>query len=65
MHAVIPPQLQHPMLVLVEAHWVSIHPTLQPVWVSVSGSTAFWCINHSSQLHIVSKLAEDALYPFI
>ena len=29
------------------------------------GSTAFWCVSHSSQLCIISKLAEGALHPFI
>ncbi|XP_021237191.1 uncharacterized protein LOC110390262 [Numida meleagris] len=39
--------------------------SLQLVQASRNGSTAFWCVNHSSQLCIINKLAEDALCPFI
>jgi len=38
---------------------------LSSVQVLLNGSTEFWCISHSSQLPIISKLAEGALYPFI
>jgi len=31
----------------------------------LNGSTAFQCVRHSSQLCIISKLAEGGLYPFI
>lgn len=33
-------------------------PTFQPVYVSLNGSTAFSCVSHSSQFHMISKLAE-------
>ncbi|GAB0209736.1 E3 ubiquitin-protein ligase RBBP6-like [Grus japonensis] len=33
--------------------------------ISLNGSTAFWCIGHSSQLSIISKLAEGTLCPLI
>jgi len=30
----------------------------------LNGSPAFWCVSHSFQLCVSSKLAEGALYPF-
>jgi len=65
MHTVIPPHVMDPTLALVEPHQVSSCPTLQPVQVLLNGSTAFWCAIHSSQLCIISKLAETGLYPYI
>ena len=62
---VIIPQVQDSTLALVEPHQVPLCPTLQPVQVSLNGSTAFWCVSHSSQLHIIRKLAEGAIYPSI
>ena len=52
-------------LSLVELHQVPLCLTLQPVQVSLNGSTAFWCVSHSFQLYIISKIAEGGLYPFI
>jgi len=49
MHRVIPSQVQDPALALVELYQVPLCPTLQTVQVSLDGSTAFWCISHSSQ----------------
>ena len=40
-------------------------PNLQLVQVSLNGSTGFWCVSHSFQLCIISKIAEGVLYPFI
>ena len=65
MHVVIPPQVQDFTLALLEPHQVPPYPTLMPVHVSLNGSTAFRCIHQSSQLCIISKLAEGGLYPFI
>jgi len=64
-HGVVPPQVQDPALALVEPHQVPLHPTLQPVQVSLNGSAACWCIHHSSQFSIIRKLAEGALQFFI
>jgi len=64
-HGVVPPQVQDPALALAEFHQVLLCPTLQPVQVSLDGSTAFWCIHHSSQFCVISKLAEGTLHPFI
>ncbi|PKU41353.1 hypothetical protein llap_8340 [Limosa lapponica baueri] len=44
---------------------VPLRPTLQPVWVSLYDDTAFWCVSHSSQFCVISKLAESRLCPFI
>ena len=59
------PQGQDLALAFVEFHQVPLGPALQPVQVSLDGSTAFWCISHSSQRGIISKLAEVTLYPII
>ena len=40
-------------------------PSSYPIQVSLDSSMAFRCISHSSQLCIISKLAESALCPFI
>jgi len=45
-------------LALVEFHQVPLPPTLQPVHVTLNGSTACWCIYHSSQFGVISTLAE-------
>lgn len=58
MHVVIPSQAQDPELALVEPYQVPLHPTLYSIQVLLNGNTAFWCLNHSFQLCIVSKLAE-------
>jgi len=60
-HGVVPPQVQDPALALVELHQVPLRLTLQPVQVTLNGSTAFRCIYHSSQLCVISKLAEGTL----
>jgi len=64
-HGVVPPPVQDPSLALVELHQVPLPRILQPVQVSLNGSTAFWCIYHSSQFCVISKLAEGTLCPFI
>ena len=50
----------HPRILL-----VPLCPTLQSVQVLLNAGTGFWCVSHSSQLCIISKLAEDGLCPFI
>ena len=62
---VIPLQAQDSTLTLVEPHQLPLCPTLQTIQVFLKGSTAFCCVSHSSQLHIISKFAEGGLYPFI
>jgi len=57
MHGVVPPQMQDPAFALVESHEVPLRPTLQPVHVSLNGSTAFWCMSHSSHFCAISKIA--------
>ena len=65
MHVIIPPQVQDSTLAVVEPHQVPLCPTLQPVQVSLNGSTAFWCVSHSSQLCIIGVFVEGGLYPFV
>ena len=62
MHVVIPTPVQDSTLALVKPHQVPLCSTLQSIQVSLNGSTAFWSVNHSSQLCIISKLAEIGLY---
>jgi len=57
-------QVQNPTLALFEPCNVPLSPAHQSVQVSLCGSTAFWCVSHSSQLCIIGKLADDALYLF-
>ncbi|XP_052520385.1 uncharacterized protein LOC128071565 isoform X3 [Tympanuchus pallidicinctus] len=64
-HAIIPPQMQDSTLAFVKPHPVFFCPALQPIQVLLNGSTAFRCVNQSSQLRIISKLAEGGHYPFI
>ena len=65
MYGIIPLQVPDSRLVLVEACQVPLYSTLQPAQVLFNGSTAFWCVRHSFQLCIISKLAEGELYPCI
>jgi len=61
-YGVVPPQGQDPAFVLVEPHHVPLSPPFQPVQVTLNGSTAFWCIYHSSQFGVISKLAEGTIF---
>ncbi|PKU42183.1 neuronal acetylcholine receptor subunit alpha-4 [Limosa lapponica baueri] len=58
-------ELQDPTPILVEFHQVPLSPTFWPVHVSLYGSKAFWCVSHSSQFCIISKVAEGTLCPLI
>jgi len=62
---VIPPKVQDSTPAFVKRHLVPIDPTLQPVQISLNGTTAFWCVSHSSQLLIISKVAKSGHYPLI
>ena len=55
-HGITPLQLQGSALALVELHQVPLRATLQPVQVSLNGSTAWRCIHHFSQFSVISKL---------
>jgi len=60
-----PAQVQDPALALVEPHQVPLRPTFKPVQVTLNGSTAFWCIYHSSQFCVISKHAEGTTFPYV
>jgi len=62
MPGVVPPQVQDSAL-LVELHKVPVGPFLQPVEVPLDSSMTLWCVSHSSQFRIISKLAEGTLCP--
>ncbi|RMC07054.1 hypothetical protein DUI87_16508 [Hirundo rustica rustica] len=42
---------------------VLLCPSLQPVEVLLKGCTALWDIGHSSQLYVISKIAEETSAP--
>jgi len=44
--------VQDPALALVEPHQVPLCPAFQPIQVMLNGSTAFWCIYHTSQVSL-------------
>ena len=50
---------------LVEAHEVCTGPPLKPVKVSLDGIPFFQCVNHTTQLGVIGKLAEGALDPTV
>ncbi|KAK4810833.1 hypothetical protein QYF61_008805 [Mycteria americana] len=54
-------QVQDFALPLVELHEVPVSPFLQSVQVPLDGSTTLWHISHSSQICVISKLAEGTL----
>ena len=46
---------------LVEPHEVCTGPSLKPVQVPLDGSPSFHCVDHTTQLGVISRLAEGAL----
>lgn len=64
-HGAVPSQMLNPALAFVEFQKVPLCPSLQPVQILLDGSTALQGIGYSSQFCIISKLAEQALCPFI
>ncbi|KAK4811173.1 hypothetical protein QYF61_019804 [Mycteria americana] len=59
-HGVVPPQVQDFAPPLTELYEDPVSPFLQPVEVPLDGSTTLWCIHHSSQFCVISKLAEGS-----
>ncbi|XP_072186652.1 uncharacterized protein [Excalfactoria chinensis] len=57
--------MQDSTLAYVKPHPVSYCPALQSVQVSLNGRTAFRRVSQSSQLRVISKLAEGGHYPLI
>ncbi|XP_048790014.1 uncharacterized protein LOC125688256 [Lagopus muta] len=62
---VLPAQMQNLALCRVEPHQVHPSPALQPVEVPLNGIPSFHRINRTTQLGVVSKLAEGALNSLI
>ncbi|KAK4824875.1 hypothetical protein QYF61_021082 [Mycteria americana] len=62
---VVPPHVQDFALAFAELHVVPVRPFPQPVKVPQDGSTILWCISHSSQFAVISKLAEGTLCSII
>jgi len=50
---------------LVELHEVHTGPPLKPVQVALDGITSLQSVDRTTQLGVISKLAEDALHPTV
>jgi len=53
--------MQDLALGLVESHEVHTGPLLELVLVPLDGIPSFWCVNCTTQLAVICKLAEGAL----
>jgi len=62
---IAPTQVQDLALALVELHEVHTGAPLQPVKVPLNGIPSLQCVNHTTQLGAVGKIAEDALSPTV
>jgi len=49
----------------VEPHEVHLRPLLKPVQVSLNVIPSFGCIDHTTQLGLICKLAEGTLNPTV
>ncbi|PKU34140.1 hypothetical protein llap_15555 [Limosa lapponica baueri] len=58
-------QMQDPALGIVEPHEVHMGPLLKPVQVPLDAIRSLRCVNHSTQLGVICKLAEDVLDPTV
>jgi len=58
---VAPTQVQDPAHGLVEPHEVHTGPLPELVQVPLDGIPSFWCVNCTTQLGVICKLAEGAL----
>jgi len=58
---VAPTQMQDPSLGFVKLHEVHTGPLLKLVQVPLDGILSFWCVNCTTQLGVICKLAEGAL----
>ena len=65
MRGVVPPHIQDFSLPFAELYNIPVSSFLQPVKVLLNGSLTLWCISHSSQFCVISKLAEGTLCPII
>ena len=57
--------MQDLALGLVELHEVCTGPPLKPVKVPMDSIPSFQHVNHTTELGVISKLAEDALNPTV
>ena len=49
----------------VEPHEVHLGPLLKPAWVPLDGISSLWCVDHTLQLGVISKLAESVYNPAV
>ncbi|GAB0179940.1 hypothetical protein GRJ2_000459300 [Grus japonensis] len=62
---VAPTHVQDPALGLVEPHEVHVGPLLKLVLALLDGILSLWCVDSTTQLGVVCKLAEGALDPMM
>jgi len=62
---IAPTQVQDLALCLVELREVRTGPLLVPVQVPLDGTPSLQCVDHTTQLGVVGKLAEGALNPTV
>ena len=58
-------QVQHLAVGLLGLHVVHMGQLLQPVQVPLNGISSFYCINHTTQLGVICKLAKGVLNPIV
>jgi len=62
---VAPTQMQDPALGPVEPHEGHTGPLLELSQVPLDGIPSLWCVNRTTQLGVICKLAEGALDPAV
>ncbi|KAK4830147.1 hypothetical protein QYF61_008635 [Mycteria americana] len=62
---IAPTQVQDLALGLAELHEVHTGPPLKPVTVTLDGIPSLQCVDHTTQLGVIGKLAEGALKPTV
>jgi len=65
MPGVVSPRVKDFAFLLVKLQEISVSPFPQVVGVPLNGSMTFWCISHSSQFCVISKIAEGTLSPVV
>jgi len=62
---IAPTQVQNFALGLVQLHEIHTGPPLKPLRVPLDGIPSLQCVDFNTQLRVIGKLAEGALYPTV
>ena len=65
MFGIAPTHVQDLALGLVESHEVHASPSLMPVQVPLDGIPSLQCVDHTTRLGVIGKLAEGVLNPIV